>query len=63
MVYEYNYHSSITCRHHPGMLNLQNIPNNEISGLDTDVLNWVTIESSERYINEISDDFFEAFEQ
>lgn len=39
------------------MLNLANIPNNEISGLGTNDLEWVTAESNCRYVQEISDDF------
>lgn len=39
------------------MLNLQNVPNNEISGLGTDELQFVTNESSDRFLIEFSDDF------
>ena len=39
------------------MLNLQNVPNNAISGLGTDELQFVTNESSDRFLIEFSDDF------
>ena len=39
------------------MLNLANIPGEQISGLGTDELNWVSEESGSRFINELSDDF------
>jgi hypothetical protein len=39
------------------MLNLSNIPGEEISGLGTDELNWVSEESGLRFLNELSSDF------
>ena len=39
------------------MLNLANIPGEEISGLGTDELSWVSEESGSRFLNELSDDF------
>lgn len=39
------------------LLNLQNIPNGEISGLDDEILAWVTEESNCRYVEELSGGF------
>lgn len=39
------------------MLNLRNIPNGEISGLSSEVLEWVTSESGDRYVEELSHGF------
>ena len=41
------------------LLNLNNIPENEISGLSDEMLEWVTTESGERYITELSKSFQE----
>lgn len=39
------------------MLNLSNFPNNEVCGLSTDELNWAAEQSSERFLNELSNGF------
>ena len=39
------------------LLNLQNVPNNMISGIDSETLEWVTKESNKRSIFEWSDEF------
>ena len=39
------------------LIDLSNIPEGQISGLDTETLNWVTEQSSERFISELSDGF------
>ena len=39
------------------MLNMNNIPEQQISGLDSNVLDWVSFQSSERCVNEISPEF------
>lgn len=39
------------------MLNYENIPDRQISGLDTDELNWVAYESGTRYLTELSGEF------
>ena len=39
------------------VLNLANVPNNMISGLESDVLDWVTMESNERELVELSGGF------
>lgn len=41
------------------LLNLNNVPCGEISGMDEEHLDWVTGESSDRYIYEISQSFME----
>lgn len=45
------------------LLDMLNIPNGTITGLSTEELNWVTEESSERYLEEISDDFIRALSE
>jgi len=40
-------------------LNLQNIANGVISGLNEEMMNFVTNESMERFVYEIDDQFFE----
>ena len=44
------------------LLNLQNIPSNMISGMSGDDLQWVSHESSERYISELSRSFQQDLE-
>ena len=39
------------------LINLANVPNNQISGLTDEMLNWVTNESGERYITELTKSF------
>lgn len=39
------------------LIDLANIPGNELSGVDTETYNWVTEESNSRYIHELSRDF------
>ncbi len=39
------------------LINLSNIPNGMISGLGTDELEWISVESNDRFIDEISGDF------
>ena len=39
------------------MLNLENIPGQQISGLETEELTWASCESGSRYLNELSDGF------
>jgi hypothetical protein len=39
------------------MLNLENIPNKEISGLDDEMMAFVTEQSMNRYVKELSDSF------
>ena len=41
------------------LINLSNIPNGMVSGATTDELNWITHQSSDRYISEISDSFLQ----
>ena len=41
------------------MLNLSNVPGRQISGNDSEGLDWITEESNERYIYELSDSFIE----
>ena len=41
------------------LLNLNNIPENEISGLSDEMLEQITRESGERYITELSKSFQE----
>ena len=41
------------------MLNLNNVPGNEISGSSTEELDWITNESNERYLYELSAAFVE----
>lgn len=41
-----------------GLLNLNNIPNHQISGLNDEELNWVTNESSNRYLVELDPKLF-----
>ena len=43
-------------------LNLENIPGKQISGLDTNELEWVTEESSDRFLKELSKDFLDFLE-
>ena len=45
------------------MLNYDNIPDRQISGLDSDELNWVSLESGTRYIKELSCDFLNYLNQ
>jgi len=44
------------------LLNLGNVPNNEICGLSDEMLNWVTTESCDRYITELTKGFQEELE-
>ena len=50
-----------------GLLNLNNIPNQQISGLNDDELKWVTHETNSRYVIELDSNLFndliEDFEQ
>ena len=39
------------------LLNLNNVPGNIISGMNSSELEWLTTESSERFVFELSDDF------
>ena len=39
------------------LLNLENVPGNMVSGLGTDELEWVTTESSDRFVFELDPDF------
>lgn len=39
------------------LLNLENVPGNMVSGLGTDELEWVTTESSDRFVLELDPDF------
>ena len=39
------------------LLNFENIPNHQVSGLDDDTLSWVANISNERYLHEISEEF------
>ena len=39
------------------MINMDNVPNQQISGLSSDELEWVSEESGSRYITELSDEF------
>ena len=41
------------------LLNLQNVPGNEICGMRDDLLQWVTSKSDERYLHELSDSFLQ----
>ena len=41
-----------------GLLNLQNIPQQEITGLSDDELQWITNESNSRYVVELDPEFF-----
>jgi len=41
------------------MLNLNNVPVNEISGSSTEELDWITNENNERYLYELSAVFVE----
>lgn len=45
------------------LLNLENIPNGEISGISTECLDWVTDESNERFITELSASFAKDLEK
>ena len=47
----------------PPLLNFDNVPNNMISGLDTDELNWVTMESGERELIELSGSFLDMLNE
>ena len=38
------------------MLNFENIPGHQISGLGTEELEWVSRESNDRFLKELSDD-------
>ena len=42
------------------LLNLINVPNGEISGLDSETLDFVTQESNDRYVSEIDSTIFEG---
>ena len=42
-----------------GLLNLSNVPNQQISGLNDDELQWVTDESNERYVLELDTAMFD----
>lgn len=44
-------------------MNFENIPGNLISGLSDELLEWVSIESGDRYITELSSSFAEELEQ
>ena len=39
------------------MINYDNIPDHQISGLDTEELEWVSEQSGDRYLEELSDGF------
>lgn len=39
------------------LLNLNNIPNHQLSGNDTNELDWITQESNDRFLIELSDEF------
>ena len=41
------------------LLNLNNVPNNMLSGIDSETLEWLTKESNERSIFEWSDEFLD----
>lgn len=41
------------------LLNLQNIPGKQLSGLDNELIDFITNESNERYLHELSKDFSE----
>ena len=43
-------------------LNLQNIPGEMISGLSTNELEWVSVESIDRYLSELTPSFFDNME-
>ena len=45
------------------LLNLTNVPNEQISGLSDEMLNFVSKESGERYIWELGDQFFEELQE
>ena len=45
------------------LLNLINVPNNEISGLSEEMLTWVTSESGDRYITELTKSFEDELNQ
>jgi len=45
------------------LLDLRNLPNNEVSGLSDEMLEWVTTESGERYISELSKSFQDDLDQ
>ena len=44
------------------MLNLENVPGNEISGNSTEELDWITRESNDRYLYELSAAFVESLD-
>lgn len=45
------------------LLNLVNVPNQQISGLNDEMLNFVSKESGDRYVLELSDQFFEELQE
>lgn len=45
------------------LLNLDNVPNNMLSGLDDEMVTWVTEESNERYLAEMTSAFIENLNQ
>ena len=44
------------------MLNMKNVPGGIIGGLDEEMLDFVTRESSERFVNELSSSFLQELE-
>ena len=44
------------------MLNLRNLPNEMVSGVSDAELQWITHESNDRYIKELSDEFLKELQ-
>ena len=44
------------------MSNLRNLPNEMVSGVSDEELQWITHESNDRYIKELSDEFLKEFQ-
>ena len=47
----------------PKAINLENVPNQMISGLDDDVVNWVCEQSNNRFIEELSSTFANTLQE
>ena len=45
------------------LLDLNNVPGGQISGLNDEELQWITSETFDRYLYELSDDFVRSLEE
>lgn len=60
--HQVNRESDFVGKYITNMINMDNIPGGMISGLDEELLTFVTEESSERFVHEISSSFFNELE-